>query len=103
MISITGSATTRATSAISSAATAMLRHKIGARTELFGEVLLYESRSITGRQPTAFNASADHNLFVGVDNPFNPFGSRFYHPTGQPNADGTPRLTGAPAAVQIAS
>jgi outer membrane receptor protein involved in Fe transport len=83
--------------------TATIRHKVGERTELFGELLEYRSHSITGRQPTSFNASADHNIYVGVDNPFNPFGSRFYHVSGQPNADGTPRLTGAPAAVQIAS
>ena len=43
---------------------------------------------------------------AGVDdvpaaNPWNPFGVRFYHPTGAPNADGTSRLVGAPADVSI--
>ncbi|MBP8257824.1 MAG: TonB-dependent receptor, partial [Opitutaceae bacterium] len=31
----------------------------------------------------------------------NPFGVRFYHPTGAPNSDGTPRLTGTPADVSL--
>jgi outer membrane receptor protein involved in Fe transport len=41
-------------------------------------------------------------MYVGADNPWNPFGSRFYHPTGAANADGTPRIVGAPASVLLA-
>lgn len=40
---------------------------------------------------------------MNVNNPFNPYGSRFYSPTGAPNADGTPRLTGNPQAVTMVS
>jgi hypothetical protein len=38
---------------------------------------------------------------VPASNPFNPFGTRFWSPTGAPNADGTARLTGTPSAVSI--
>jgi outer membrane receptor protein involved in Fe transport len=82
--------------------TANLRHRLTGNTELFGEILAYKAHSITGRQPLAMNAADDHNIFVGADNPFNPFGSRFYELNGRANADGTPRLAGSPAAVQIA-
>ncbi len=83
--------------------TAMLRHKLQDNLELFGEILAYRARSITGRLPTSFDVATDHNIYVSADNPFNPFGSRFYDLTGRPNADGTPRLTGAPAAVAFLS
>ncbi|MBL9201753.1 MAG: TonB-dependent receptor [Opitutaceae bacterium] len=78
-----------------------LRHKFGDRFEAFGEVLAYKARSVTGRLPSSFDASTDHNIYVSADNPFNPFGSRFYEINGAPNADGTPRLAGAPAAIQL--
>jgi outer membrane receptor protein involved in Fe transport len=55
----------------------------------------YLSRSFTGRQPITLN-STDSRVFLGIDNPYNPFGSRFYSATGAPNSDGTARLTGAP-------
>jgi hypothetical protein len=38
---------------------------------------------------------------VPAANPWNPYGTRFYHPTGQPNSDGTSRLTGTPADVTM--
>ncbi len=40
---------------------------------------------------------------IAIDNPYNPYGSRFYSATGAPNADGTPRLTGAPRTVSLVS
>ena len=36
-------------------------------------------------------------------NPWNPFGERFYHPTGQPNPDGTLRVVGTPSDVLFAA
>ena len=45
--------------------------------------------------------TADQLAPLSVDNPYNPYGSRFYHPTGAPNADGTPRLTGTPQAITL--
>ena len=67
----------------------------------FAEGNFYLSRSALGRQPMTLS-SGDSRVFMGVDNPFNPYGSHFYSTTGAPNADGTARLTGAPQQVTIA-
>ena len=83
--------------------TTMLRRKLNDRLEFFGELLAYRAVSVTGRLPNKFDVATDHNIFVSADNPFNPFGSRFYDPAGRPNADGTPRLAGVPSAVQLLS
>ena len=40
-------------------------------------------------------------LPISAASPWNPFGVRFYHPTGAPNADGSPRLVGTPADVSL--
>ncbi len=79
----------------------VMRHKLDENLELFGEFMAYNARSITGRLPSSFDASTDHNIYVSADNPFNPFGSRFYQAAGLPNADGTPRLAGTPADIQF--
>ncbi|MBI5692558.1 MAG: TonB-dependent receptor [Verrucomicrobia bacterium] len=83
--------------------TAMLRHRLQDNLEVFAEALGYRALSFTGRYPTSFDVATDHNIYVSADNPFNPFGTRFYHPTGAPNADGTPRLVGEPAQVSFLS
>lgn len=80
---------------------AILRHKLENNLELFGEMMVCNARSGTGRLPWSFGASTDHNIYVSAGNPFNPFGTRFYHATGLPNADGTPRLVGTPADIQL--
>lgn len=67
-----------------------------------GEFFLYDARSTTLRDPCALDSQDDLNIYIGAQNPYNPFGVRFYHPTGAPNADGTPRLVGTPADVLIA-
>ena len=70
----------------------------------FGDFSLYHSKSLLLRQPVQINGpSADQVAPVSVDNPFNPYGSRFYHPTGAPNADGTARLTGNPQGLVLLS
>lgn len=69
----------------------------------FGNLALYRADSTMVRPPVAYASSSDAALVVPVDNPYNPFGSRFYSPTGAPNADGTPRLTGTPQSVSIVS
>ncbi len=66
---------------------------------LFAETTYYRADSHNQREPSRIDAIADNNLTVAVDNPYNPFGSRFYSPTGAPNPDGTPRLTGTPSEV----
>lgn len=83
--------------------TANFRHKLRENLEFFGEFLGYRATSITGRLPNKFDVATDHEIHVSADNPFNPFGSRFYDVSGRPNADGTPRLTGTPSAVQLLS
>lgn len=67
---------------------------------LFGEFTGYYSTSMTQRQPITL-ADSDRVITLSAGNPYNPFGSRFYSPTGAPNADGTPRLTGNPQTISI--
>lgn len=43
---------------------------------VFGEAIGYISKSQTGRQPITLNAS-DARVTLSVDNPYNPYGSRF--------------------------
>ena len=70
----------------------------------FADFSYYQADSTMVRQPLALNAPTSDKLAVmSLDNPYNPYGSRFYSATGAPNADGTPRLTGAPRAVSLAS
>lgn len=76
-------------------------HKISNKLTFFSDVFLYRANSVAGRVGVQIDAADTRNLSIGVDNPFNPFGSRFYHPTGAPNADGTSRFLGAPSPVVI--
>lgn len=79
-----------------------VEYKLRPGLTAFGEFTGYWSKSQTGRQPITLNAS-DRQVTMSIDNPFNPFGSRFRHPTGAPNSDGTQRLTGTPQALQVES
>lgn len=76
-------------------------HPINDRLNFFGDLLFYRAYSRTGREPVNFKNTDDQGIYLPAANPYNPFGVRFYHPTGAPNADGTPRLTGAPADVSL--
>lgn len=68
----------------------------------FGDASFYTSDSTMRRQPLALNAPTSDKLMVmPIDSPYNPYGSRFYHPTGASNADGTTRLTGVPRTVSF--
>ncbi len=80
-----------------------LEYDLAERLTFFAELGLYEARSVTTREPDGISASTDGNIIVPVDNPYNPFGSRYWSPTGAANADGTPRLTGTPSSVLITS
>jgi len=77
-------------------------HKFGNGIEAFGDFLAYQATSYTFREPTAADSTDDPGLHVPAANPWNPVGVRFYHPTGAPNADGTPRNTGTPRDLLIA-
>ncbi|MBL9208193.1 MAG: TonB-dependent receptor [Opitutaceae bacterium] len=73
------------------------------RLTAFGDLNLYSARSLTYREPDGITQSTDGDIVVPATNPWNPFGTRFWSPTGAPNADGTARLTGTPAAVRISN
>src|SRR5690606_25981169 len=71
---------------------------------LFAELAYYRSESRMRRQPMWLNAPVTDSLkIMAIDNPFNPFGSRFYHPDGLPNADGSARLSGEPSEIGLLS
>ncbi len=71
------------------------------RITVFGDASLYQAQSVTYREPDGITQNTDGFVIVPATNPFNPFGTRFWSPTGAPNTDGTPRLTGTPSAVSI--
>lgn len=73
------------------------------RLELFADLSYYQADSTTFREPASITLSTDGEFIVPASNPWNPFGTRFWHPTGAPNADGTARLTGTPGAVRISN
>ncbi len=80
---------------------AFVDREINRRLSFFGDLLFYRAYSRTGREPVNAKNTDDQGIYVPAANPWNPFGVRFYHPTGAPNADGTPRLVGTPADVSI--
>jgi len=68
----------------------------------FGDLSYYLSDSTMRRQPLALNApTSDQLMVMPIDSPYNPYGSRFFSPTGAPNSDGTPRLVGTPRTVSF--
>ena len=74
-----------------------IEYDLNDRITAFADISLYKSDSTTTRQPISMNApTSDLPAPMAIDNPFNPNVSRFFSPTGAPNADGTPRLTGTP-------
>ena len=81
-----------------------VEYELTDRLTAFADVSVYHSNSFLLRQPVQLNApGSDQFAPMSIDNPFNPYGSRFFSPTGAPNADGTPRLTGAPQAITMVS
>lgn len=71
------------------------------RVDFFADLLFYRAYSRNGREPVNFKNTDDQGIYLPAANPWNPFGVRFYHPTGAPNADGSPRLVGTPADVSL--
>jgi iron complex outermembrane recepter protein len=71
------------------------------RITAFGDLNYYNSKSVVYRDADIYQSSVNGTLLVPAANPYNPFGERFWSPTGAPNADGSPRLTGTPAAVAV--
>jgi iron complex outermembrane receptor protein len=79
-----------------------VNHELSDRLSAFGELSYYRADSSLHRDPAGVDGTDDFNIYVSRNNPWNPFGSRFYHPTGAPNTDGTARIAGDPADVLIA-
>jgi iron complex outermembrane recepter protein len=71
------------------------------KVSLFGDLMVYHAHSWTSREPVNWDDVDEPGIYVPANNPWNPFGTRFYHPQGLPNADGTPRLVGTPADVTM--
>jgi iron complex outermembrane receptor protein len=80
---------------------AFMDRPLNGRIRWFGDFLFYAAKSVTAREPVNFKNTDDQGIYLPASNPFNPFGVRFYHPTGAPNTDGTPRLVGTPADVSL--
>lgn len=77
---------------------------VNERLTAFADFSYYKARSTMVRQPLSLNApTSDQLMVLAIDNPYNPYGSRFYSTTGAPNADGTPRLTGTPRTISLVS
>jgi outer membrane receptor protein involved in Fe transport len=75
---------------------------VNERITAFADVSYYTALSTMRRQPLALNApTSDQLMVMAIDNPYNPYGSRFYSATGAANSDGTPRLTGAPRTLSF--
>lgn len=83
---------------------ASVSYDLTQRLTAFADISYYHSKSGISKEPIRSAAPSSSQFApMSVDNPYNPYGSRFYSPTGAPNADGTPRLTGAPRAVTLVS
>lgn len=78
-------------------------YKFNDRLSGFVDFSFYHAQSRGIREPDQVSRSSDGDVIVPATNPFNPFGTRFYHPTGLANTDGTPRLTGTPSPVVISN
>jgi iron complex outermembrane recepter protein len=77
---------------------------INDRLTAFADVSFYQTRSTYERAPIGFAApSADQLVVFSADNPFNPYGSRFYNATGAPNSGGIPRIVGTPRTFTLLS
>lgn len=80
---------------------ASLDHRFSETLTFFSDVTFYRADSHNEREPSRIDSTADNNIVVSADNPYNPFGSRFYDPAGAPNTDGSARLTGTPSTVVL--
>lgn len=75
---------------------------LGERLTAFADLGYYQSAATMRRQPLALNApTSDLLMVMAVDNPYNPYGSRYFHPLGTPNADGSARLAGTPTTISL--
>jgi outer membrane receptor protein involved in Fe transport len=80
-----------------------LEFKVNDSVTAYGELALYRSNSIQERAAVAYGSGTDVPLVVPANNPWNPYGTSFYDPTGAPTASGQARLVGTPQAVTISA
>ncbi|MBP6865275.1 MAG: TonB-dependent receptor [Candidatus Didemnitutus sp.] len=80
----------------------VIDHEFSDRLSAFGEVMYYHADSKVYRDPAGLDATDDPDIFVPASNYWNPFGTRFYHPNGDPNPDGSLRVRGTPADILFA-
>lgn len=80
---------------------ASLEYDLNDRLAFFADASLYRAHSVTFREPDGITQTTDGFVIVPATNPWNPFGTRFWSPTGAANTDGSARLTGTPSAVSI--
>lgn len=76
-------------------------YDLGRKITAFADFNYYGASSLVLRDPDVYQSSINGPLVVPTSNPYNPFGERFWHPTGAPNSDGSARLTGTPSAVNV--
>lgn len=67
----------------------------------YGDYYFYRATSAVLRSPMFSTNGSEGRVTMSADNPYNPYGSRFYDPAGTPNADGTARLVGTARTIGI--
>ena len=70
-------------------------YELTSKITAFAELAGYYANSRTGRQPITLSSS-DAQVTLGVDNPYNPYGSAFYSTTPT-----TGKITGTPQAITV--
>jgi len=78
-----------------------ITYKLTDRITAYADYYFYRAVSDVLRSPMFSTNGSEGKVTMAADNPYNPFGSRFFDPAGAPNADGTPRLTGAARTIGI--
>ncbi len=79
-------------------------HDVIGRITAFADVSFYHAETNLERQPQSLAApGADYYKVVSANNPFNPYGSYFYSPTGAPNPNGQATLVGTPQPLTLVS
>ena len=76
-------------------------YRVNDRITGYADAYYYRATTAALRGPMFSTNGSEGAVTMSADNPFNPRGSRFYSPTGAPNADGTPRLTGTPQTIGV--
>ncbi len=83
---------------------ATLDHQVIGRITAFADVSFYHAETNLERQPQSLVApGSDYFKVVSANNPYNPYGSYFYSPTGAANPAGQATLVGTPQPLTLLS